>query len=104
MFQEICPTYPFLILWGFGRITIAFGGFGRKLIDLSVHRIYNGNILIKKVDMKYFVACPNCGQDLLKAENGSLIEISCPECNTEIIVEIENDKLTIQQNSTIELK
>lgn len=54
--------------------------------------------------MKYFVACPNCGQDLLKAENGSLIEISCPECNTEIIVEIENDKLTIQQNSTIELK
>ena len=47
--------------------------------------------------MKYCVACPHCGQELLKAENGSLIEVSCPKCATDLKIEVENDRITIQK-------
>ena len=39
---------------------------------------------------KYFAICPVCGKRLLKAENGSTIEIQCPECKIKIDIEIEN--------------
>jgi phage FluMu protein Com len=45
--------------------------------------------------MKYFLACPYCGQDLLKAENGSQIKITCPKCNEHLTIEVKDDHIII---------
>lgn len=47
--------------------------------------------------MTYYTVCPTCGYKLLKAANGSNIEIICPKCNAKMSIEIKDGKVTIQQ-------
>lgn len=46
--------------------------------------------------MKYFIVCPYCGQDLLKADDGSFIEITCPKCSKDLTVEVKDYQITVQ--------
>ena len=45
--------------------------------------------------MNYYTVCPICGYKLLKAGDGSNIEITCPKCNEKMIIEIKDEKITI---------
>ena len=47
--------------------------------------------------MKYYTVCPDCGYKLLKASNGSTIEIYCPKCGAKMLIEIKDGKITIQK-------
>ena len=47
--------------------------------------------------MKMYAVCPDCGYKLLKAGDGSTIEIHCPKCNAEMTIEIKNGKIVIQK-------
>lgn len=47
--------------------------------------------------MTYYTVCPDCGYKLLKAGNGSMIEILCPKCGTKMTIEIKNGRITIQK-------
>lgn len=47
--------------------------------------------------MTYYTVCPDCGYKLLKAGNGSMIEIHCPKCATKIIIEISDGKIILQK-------
>lgn len=51
--------------------------------------------------MKCFVVCPYCGNDLLKAEDGSYVEISCSKCSKDLVVEVKDRIITIK-NQVIE--
>ncbi|GHV01060.1 hypothetical protein FACS1894211_09970 [Clostridia bacterium] len=39
--------------------------------------------------MNYYTARPTCGYKLLKAGDGSNIEIFCPKCGEKMIIEIK---------------
>ena len=41
--------------------------------------------------------CPSCGYKLLKASDGSTIEIHCPKCGEKMTIEIKDGKITIQK-------
>ena len=43
--------------------------------------------------MKYFAICPVCGKRLCKAEEGSSVDIQCPDCKEQ--VEIIVSKLAV---------
>lgn len=45
--------------------------------------------------MTYYVVCPECGYKLLKAGDGSIIEIYCPKCKLKLQIEIKDGKITI---------
>ncbi|GHU98399.1 hypothetical protein FACS1894211_02080 [Clostridia bacterium] len=45
--------------------------------------------------MNYYTVCPTCGYKLLKASDGSNIEIICPKCKEKIIIEIDNGKIVV---------
>ena len=47
--------------------------------------------------MNYFVVCPYCGYELLKAENNSYIEMSCPSCEQDLIIEVKDNRITIKK-------
>ncbi len=47
--------------------------------------------------MTYYTVCPDCGYKLLKAGDGSNIEIYRPKCNAKLIVEIKDGKIIIQK-------
>ena len=47
--------------------------------------------------MTYYTVCPDCGYKLLKAGNGSTIEIHCPKCGAKMTIEIKDGKITIQK-------
>ena len=47
--------------------------------------------------MTYYTVCPDCGYKLLKASDGSQIEIYCPKCKAKLIVEIKDGKILIQK-------
>lgn len=47
--------------------------------------------------MNYYTICPNCGYKLLKAGDGSNIEIFCPKCNDKMTIEIKDGKVVIQK-------
>jgi len=44
--------------------------------------------------MKHIV-CNNCGQRLLKANDGSQIEINCPRCNEKIVIAIKDKTILV---------
>ena len=44
-----------------------------------------------------YIVCPSCGYKLLKAGNGSTIEIHCPKCGEKMTIEIKDGKITIQK-------
>ena len=47
--------------------------------------------------MNYYTVCPSCGYKLLKAGDGSMIEIFCPKCGEKMTIEIKDGKITIQK-------
>lgn len=47
--------------------------------------------------MNYYTVCPDCGYKLLKASDGSMIEIFCPKCGEKMTIEIKDGKITIQK-------
>ena len=50
--------------------------------------------------MKYFAICPVCGKKLCKAEEGSSVDIQCPECKEQ--VEIVVSKLTVSAKCNLQ--
>lgn len=44
-----------------------------------------------------YIVCPSCGYKLLKAGNGSTIEIHCPKCGAKMLIEIKDGKIVIQK-------
>lgn len=47
--------------------------------------------------MTYYTVCPDCGYKLLKAGDGSNIEIYCPKCKAKMLIEIKDGKIIIQK-------
>jgi len=45
--------------------------------------------------MNYYTVCPACGYKLLKASDGSNVEITCPKCKEKIQIEIKNGKIIV---------
>jgi len=45
--------------------------------------------------MTYYTVCPTCGYKLLKAGDGSNIEIFCPKCNAKLLIDVEDNKIII---------
>lgn len=49
--------------------------------------------------MTYYVVCPDCGYKLLKASDGSEIEIYCPKCKAKLLISIKDGKVLIQKQT-----
>ena len=49
------------------------------------------------MQMTYYAVCPLCGHRLLKAREGSFIEINCAKCHEKLLVEIKDGKVIIQK-------
>lgn len=47
--------------------------------------------------MNNYTVCPTCGYKLLKASEGSTIEVTCPKCGEKMTIEISNGKVIIQK-------
>ena len=47
--------------------------------------------------MSNYIVCPDCGYKLLKAGDGSNVEIYCPKCGAKMLIEIKDGKITIQK-------
>ena len=47
--------------------------------------------------MTYYTVCPDCGYKLLKASDGSQIEIYCPKYKAKLLIEIKDGKIIIQK-------
>ena len=47
--------------------------------------------------MTYYVVCPDCGYKLLKAGNGSNIEIYCLKCKAKLLIEIKDSNIKIHK-------
>lgn len=47
--------------------------------------------------MTNYVVCPDCGYKLLKAGDGSNIEIYCAKCGAKMTIEIKDGKIIIQK-------
>lgn len=45
----------------------------------------------------FYTVCPSCGYKLLKAGDGSSIEMYCPKCGAKMLIEIKDKKITIQK-------
>jgi DNA-directed RNA polymerase subunit RPC12/RpoP len=45
--------------------------------------------------MNYYTVCPSCGYKLLKAGDGSNIEIFCPKCGEKMLIEIKDGKIVV---------
>ncbi|MBD5403750.1 MAG: hypothetical protein HDR55_02015 [Treponema sp.] len=48
--------------------------------------------------MTYYTVCPDCGYKLLKASDGSNIEIYCPKYKAKLLISVNDDKVLIQYN------
>ena len=47
--------------------------------------------------MTYYVVCPECGYKLLKAGDGSNIEIYCPKCTGKFLIAVKDGKVIVQK-------
>lgn len=47
--------------------------------------------------MTYYVVCPECGYKLLKAGDGSTIEILCPKCKGKMLITVKDGKVSVQK-------
>ena len=45
--------------------------------------------------MTSYIVCPDCGYKLLKAGDGSNVEIHCPKCRLKLRISIKGDEITI---------
>ena len=59
---------------------------------------YKKNYRKRQIDkMTYYVVCPECGYKLLKAGDGSTIEIYCPKCNGKMQIAAKDGQVTVQK-------
>ena len=49
--------------------------------------------------MTYYTVCPDCGYKLLKASDGSQIEIYCPKCKAKLLIEIKDGNIKIHKSA-----
>lgn len=49
--------------------------------------------------MAYYVVCPECGYKLLKAGDGSTIEIYCQKCKNKMSIVIKDGKVIVQKST-----
>ena len=47
--------------------------------------------------MTYYTVCPDCGYKLLKASDGSEIEIYCPKCKGKMLIAVKDGKIIVQK-------
>lgn len=47
--------------------------------------------------MTYYVVCPECGYKLLKAGDGSTIEILCPKRKGKMLIAVKDGKVSVQK-------
>lgn len=47
--------------------------------------------------MTYYVVCPDCWYKLLKASDGSTIEIYCPKCKGKTLIAVKDGKVIVQK-------
>ena len=45
---------------------------------------------------RYIVTCPLCGKTLLKGYSGSNIEIACPKCRVELLIELIEGRVAVE--------
>ena len=57
----------------------------------------NQNKIIRSKSMAYYVVCPDCGYKLLKAGDGSTIEIYCPKCKGKMLIAVKDGKVIVQK-------
>ena len=48
--------------------------------------------------MKLFAICPICGKKLCKAEEGSSVDIQCPECKTQVEIVVTKETVSTKRN------
>ncbi len=59
---------------------------------------YKKNYRKRQIDkMTYYVVCPECGYKLLKAGDGSTIEIYCPKCKGKMQIAAKDGQVTVQK-------
>lgn len=54
--------------------------------------------------MKYFAICPVCGKKLCKAEEGSTVDIQCPDCKEQVEIVVTKEAVSMKRNNTCEQK
>ena len=58
---------------------------------------YNEIKSARSKSMTYYVVCPECGYKLLKAGDGSTIEILCPKCKGKMLIAVKDGKVSVQK-------
>ena len=48
--------------------------------------------------MKLFAICPICGKKLCKAEEGSLVDLQCPECKSQLEIVVTKEAVSAKRN------
>lgn len=54
--------------------------------------------------MKYFAICPVCGKRLCKAEEGSTVDIQCPDCKEQVEIIVTRETVSAKHSSQKEQK
>lgn len=54
--------------------------------------------------MKYFAICPVCGKKLCKAEQGSSVDMQCPECHEQVEIKVTQETVSTTRNLQTEQK
>ena len=54
--------------------------------------------------MKLFAICPICGKKLCKAEEGSLVELQCPECKAQLEIVVTKEAVSAKRNLQTEIQ
>ena len=54
--------------------------------------------------MKYFAICPVCGKRLCKAEEGSTVDIQCPDCKEQVEIIVTRETVSTKRSLQKEQK
>jgi len=54
--------------------------------------------------MKLFAICPFCGKKLCKAEEGSSVDMQCPECHEQVEIKVSKATVSTTRNVSTEQK
>ena len=49
--------------------------------------------------MKLYAICPMCGKKLCKAEEGSTVDIQCPECKEHVEIDVTKETVSTKRNA-----
>lgn len=54
--------------------------------------------------MKLFAICPMCGKKLCKAEEGSTVDIQCPECKEQVEIIVTKETVSAKRSAQTDTK